>query len=702
MASYVSGIDVGHMAIRAVVLKKTGSGWKLHEHGSVSRFYGSSGEKTLNQELAELSTLVQLRGPVYVTDSTMNVMTRFISSVPLPPERLRRLVHLELEQHADDSGDLAADMYVLPIGGDEVICCCALAQPRQVSDLLAVLKANTIDAEAVTLPAAAMYNVSRRSFDDQEECHRLIIDIGAEATRLILMRGNAFLGCRSLPLGGRQFTEALAASHGRQFAEAEKIKVSGHAAHAASPSYNQSLAADGDTRATAMPSFDDSDADSSGISNDSRADNSGSDLFDDDSGVFDDQPPSLDDDLSFTAFDEDAISTDDLQDDVAVDAEEPAATGEMEQDQAANTASEPAAEAGLVVFDDEDPTVSKPGNQTMQIGADQLGQEMLQVAEQLHMQIRSSLKWFNAQIHRSHLEIDEMFIVGGGAQLSGLRLYLEHRLGKPLSPLDPLQDIDCERVPEEAQYVRAIGAALQSEEDALHYDVRPESVLLKEAWKREVIWPRIAAGALLVAGIVFAIAMHLRQLDNLDAEKIYKNHEETRQDQMVQLNELRRERDALFEDLRGITGRIYAGRDLLNAIRAFKEEAPRDLWIITMRTEGIVDEKANGGGNQDRRNDTAIDRGRLYVYGRMQTQKNTDVSVYQDQFDSWYKNVYEWTDSAGNRLFNKSNVERFYQLKPEDDPEEPYIFEIRYDFQPTTLKDAARRTGVIKETENAP
>ena len=109
MATFISGIDVGHMAIRAVVLKKRGDSWKIYEHGSVERFYGSSGEKSLHQELAELSTKVQLRGPVYVTDSTMSVMVRFIASVPLPDDRLRRLVHLDLEQHADDDGHRLPD-----------------------------------------------------------------------------------------------------------------------------------------------------------------------------------------------------------------------------------------------------------------------------------------------------------------------------------------------------------------------------------------------------------------------------------------------------------------------------------------------------------------------------------------------------------------------------------------------------------------
>ncbi|NRA39287.1 MAG: hypothetical protein HRU15_14165 [Planctomycetes bacterium] len=275
MSSWVSGIDIGHMAIRAVVMRRVKGQWQLHEYGQVDRFYGGT-DKSLRQELLELTTKVALKGPVYVSDSSMNIMVRFITSVPLPDDRLRRLVRLDLQQHADDGGDLAADMMVLPIGGEDVVVCCPLAQPVQVRELLFELKRSKISAQAICLPAATTFNAMRHAFiktnEDGHPQYNLLLDIGAKQTRLILSRDDDFLACRTLPFGGWDFTEALTANESRSVREAEKLKVSGLAAKSSIAAFSSK--SDGskgsrgarknndsadDTIETHSPDFDDSE-----------------------------------------------------------------------------------------------------------------------------------------------------------------------------------------------------------------------------------------------------------------------------------------------------------------------------------------------------------------------------------------------------------------------------------------------------------
>ena len=499
MASFVTGIDVGHMAIRAVVLKQTKTGWQIHEHGSVERFYGSSGEKSLRQEMDELTTKVKVRGPVYVSDSTLNVMIRFVSSAPLPPDRLRRLVRLDLTQHADDSGDLAADMYVVPVNAEDIISCCPLAQPKQVNDLLFALQKNGVQAQAVSIPAAALFNASRNSFEEDERCH-LIMDIGAESSRLVLVRGRQFLASRSISIGGRHFTQALVEKQNRSFGEAEKLKKSGLASKSDSPilskpfksssanDENQTAKAKSETRATEMFKFSDEDEEES---------------------VAEDDHDSLFDDDVFT---------------VAEQGESPAESGSGDLNFSAF-----GSETG------EDLDLPAPGTQTMQIGAQQLGDDLMQVAEQLHMQIMSSLKWFRAQIQMPQLEIKEYHICGGSSALNGLPLYLSHRLAMDVKVFNPLHSIDVNGLQESDEYIDAVGAALQIDEGALQFDLRPESVLRKEQFRREIIWPRIAAACLLIAGILFAVNVHLKQQVNAESRGVYKEFEDDRKNQLSQL-----------------------------------------------------------------------------------------------------------------------------------------------------------------------
>ncbi len=693
MASYVSGIDVGHMAIRAVVLKKTADGWQVHEHGSVERFYGSSGEKSFLQEFAELSTLVQLRGPVFVTDSTMSVMVRFIASVPLPEDRLRRLVRLDLEQHIDDSGDLAADMFVLPIAGDDIISCCPLAQPKQVNDLLYVLKKNKIKTQAVTIPSAAMFNATRAALKEQEG-YSLVIDVGAASTRLIIMRGDEFIACRSLSIGGRQFTEALVERRDKSFVDAEKLKISGLASHVTS-SMNKPFADDADTGVTEMPVFEDDaddEVDTAEVSKVTAAVKV-DDLFADELDLSDDL------DLGDETAETQAAATETSAAALETGTLNFTAFEDVQQIESTRHAAALEAADPMVVIDDgADFEVSRPGMHTMQIGQQQLGEDLIQVAEQLHMHIASSLKWFKSQIHMPNLEIDSYYLLGGSAKLNGLRLYLEHRLGSPVKALNPLSALDTSTIKDATVYTSAIGAALQVEEGALQFDVRPESIKRRDLWKREIIWPRLAAGFLLVAGILWSVSIYLNQLADQDAKRVYDKHEADRKTEMAQLQGLRSDRDAMFEDIRGIAGRIYAGRDLLNAIRAFKEKAPQDLWIITLATMGIIDEGKNTKerGAVDIQNDTAIDRGSVIVTGRVMPDKKADVAQLQQQFQRWYENINQWQEAENKKLFKDSKV---IKLDVDHENDQAFVFEVRFDFQQTSLQDVAT---MMDEVSDAP
>ena len=653
MASYVTGIDIGHMAIRAVVLKQKKTAWVVHEFGEVERFYGSSGEKTLRQEMAELTTKVKCRGPVYVTDSTLNVMIRFVASVPLPEDRLRRLVRLDLAQHADDSGDLSADMYVVPVNADEIISCCPLAQPKQVNDLLFALAKSKVHPQALTIPAASLFNVGRKHLAENDG-YQLIIDIGAHSTRLVITRGDEFIASRSLPIAGHQFSTALSEKQERSFVDAEKLKVSGLASKSDSPVLSKPFKEENDTEATAVLKFsafeDESDGESNsdGLELDSSIEDSDdSSLFDDRSNISDPGP---------AVVKEDAFSdNDDLK------------------------------------FDDDMllSDVVAPGNQTMQIGAQQLGDDLVQVAEQLHMQIASSLKWFRSQVQVSDMKIAAYHLSGGGAKLNGLRVYLEHRLGAQVSMYNPLDNIDCAGMQNTPAYCAAIGAAMQAEDGALSFDLRPESVLRKELWWKEIVWPRVAAALLLAAGILWAVSMNLNQSVDTESIAVYKKFEKERADQLTRLKSLQAERDAMFDDLRGIAGRIYAGRDLLNAIRAFKQEAPKELWITSLSTEGInVGSKAGDKQLGTSRSDTAIDRGMVRVAGRLMPDGTAPVDELIGHYEKWRDAITIWEESPGNKLF-QSRKDVNYDVDHEN--ERRTVFEVLFFFQPTTMDEVSQR-----------
>ena len=148
------------------------------------------------------------------------------------------------------------------------------------------------------------------------------------------------------------------------------------------------------------------------------------------------------------------------------------------------------------------------------------------------------------------------------------------------------------------------------------------------------------------------------------------------------------------EDLRGIAARMYAGRDLLYAIRALKENAPRDLWLSRLTTGGLqggdeaVDERPRGRPKapQPEAGANTIDRGHIIVEGFVKPEAGTS-----DRFASlktWREKIVAWRRPAdGTPLFREERLIRAI-VDADKDPtkaHDEFTFEEQFFFSPTVL-----------------
>ena len=114
-------------------VRKGKNGWDFVSQAAISRFDSNGDRKTTQQVLMELGGHIDLKGPCVIGHGDLSTMVWFEHNDPMPPERLEKVLRLELTQHAHLNGDdLAAEAVPVPIGGDELIHRCALAQPDQV------------------------------------------------------------------------------------------------------------------------------------------------------------------------------------------------------------------------------------------------------------------------------------------------------------------------------------------------------------------------------------------------------------------------------------------------------------------------------------------------------------------------------------------------------------------------------------------
>lgn len=632
MARASVGLDIGHHTVRAVALRRDGRSFAITATGAVARRTPAGEPRPLNEVLDELRRLVPFGPAPCVAYGELTTLVKYVGTIPLPPDRLQRLLRLELQQ-AIEADELAADSFPVPLASDELIHCCVLAQPAHAHDALKTLAAAKIAPSLLHVAQAAAYNATVPLPPVQDDDLALLVDIGATATSVALFGDRRLLACRQLPIGGDTFSTALTGGDGPATAEIEAKIKSGA----------------GMTSVFAKPTEVTKPANA-------KSDNLPSTL------EFEDE--------SIGAVAVDAPGGLELDDDHPGDAARTSSSGPLQIVGAASNATS-AGTTSRLPFEalDVSDGIQAPGQHTQQLASRTLGPELAKVAEHLYSQLASSLAWFRTQIHARQLTVKKVLLTGGGAGLEGLDAYLQRRFNLPVSRFDPCDGLTG-AVPERSyEFATAIGlavAAANAIPGTCRLDLTPDAVLRQRLWRTRLVWPYVAAACLLIAAVLAGWTMLNAQsvaAANLDTISAFnQRHDELK----ARLDALAKERDGLSEDLRAIAGRLYAGRDLLFTVRALKEQTLKSpqLWITSLETVDIAGEgevtdtrtatgptRGLSGGRSPAadkktvRRDTAIDRGAVDVEGLVKfDDKRSDVELNRF-FEDYNVAIAKW--SAG-------------------------------------------------------
>ncbi len=638
MAATVIGLDIGRHTVRAVAVRHQRGRIEIVATATVSRIMSGDDAdgaeappKPLEAALVELDNKLPLRGTIAVASSEVNCLVRYLTTAPMPPDRLNRLLRLDLQQQAEGS-ELAADHMSLP-AADEFVHCCAIAQPAQVYSLLVDLRAAKVEPARVGFAAAEMANPvlftepgARPVSGDQLA---LVVDIGAGGTAVSLVGEDRFLACRLIPVGGETFTENVVVTSRMTRPKAEAAKLSGK------------------------------------------------------TSIIRMTQPAMAEDDPFGQFLDEAVT--DAVEKVGKAGKvgqvgQVRKVGEGDGAEAEQVDESDDAENFVVLLDSEtkdhgEVAHAPPGVETIAVGNTTLGPELAKAAEGLYAQIASSLTWFKAQAKVKDVKLAKVLLCGGGAGLGGLDGYLARRCECPVKVWDPFAGYTfagkASKPERPHEFAAAFGLALGGVDSQLlqpvRYDLRPDGILRKEAIRDVVVWPWLAAGLAAAACIIAGLALYERQ-STYEQEK--RNHQEAVKEyerNLAKLKELDKEKEALSEDLRAIASRIYAGRDFLNVVRMLKEaaEAPDShyVWVTRVATEAVGVDGAvsavegsalapaggrpapttRGVANRQRWTDSAIDRGSVVVAGQVKF----DVVMNRDEIEKYLTSYYDvlrkWT-----------------------------------------------------------
>lgn len=230
----VWGLDIGQNALKAVKAVLSGGLVEVlaFDHIEYREPATSGGDNTTAVREA-LQTFLS-RNDVENCDFSVSIaagrsaLIRFIKLPPVDRKKVPDIVRYEATQQIPfPLEDVIWDYQVIErqyAPGEELEVGIFAMRREAIFSFLSNLMVSGIEVGNIQLAAAAVYNCIH--FDQLvEEGAVMGIDIGAENTNLVIVDGNN-VWTRSLPIGGNDFTRAIATKYGLEFEQAETLKRS--------------------------------------------------------------------------------------------------------------------------------------------------------------------------------------------------------------------------------------------------------------------------------------------------------------------------------------------------------------------------------------------------------------------------------------------------------------------------------------------
>ncbi len=232
MSNTYVGIDIGFDSIKLVELKRRQSGLVVSNvliEPCLSRDIKDFGDENLFEAIESLFTENKINpSSVVLSVSGQSLFTRFIKLPTLDKSKIDQIVQYEAQQQVPFPIDDVIWDYQL-IGDwekidevDEANIVLVASKKEMINNLISHFQALKIDIEYIDTSSFSLCNCIKFNDPVSDGCS-LILDIGAKSTDMIVLEDDN-IWCRSIPIAGNSFTQAVAKEFKISFCEAEKLK----------------------------------------------------------------------------------------------------------------------------------------------------------------------------------------------------------------------------------------------------------------------------------------------------------------------------------------------------------------------------------------------------------------------------------------------------------------------------------------------
>ncbi len=229
----VWGIDIGQCALKAVKARAAGALLEVMafdhiEYRQPLSTAGTDASATIREALQTFLSRNDVENSQFSVSIAAGraALIRFIKLPPVDRRKVPDIVRYEAGQQIPfPLEDVIWDHQVIERNyapGEELEVGIFAMRREAIFDFLSNLMVSGIEVENIQLAAVALYNCVHYD-QPMEDGAIMAVDIGAENTNLVVVDG-ASVWTRSLPIGGNDFTRAIATKYNMDFEQAENLK----------------------------------------------------------------------------------------------------------------------------------------------------------------------------------------------------------------------------------------------------------------------------------------------------------------------------------------------------------------------------------------------------------------------------------------------------------------------------------------------
>ncbi len=235
----LAGLDIGSSSIKLSELSETSQGTVLSRFSMAPLARGVIVDGAVAETEALVTVIRELykksgckRKKVVMSISGNSVIVKKASFAQMEESELGALIHDEADKYLpfDDMSLVDYDFQITgenPYNASQMDVLIVASKKEIVEGYTDAAVAAGLTPVIMDVDSFAVETMYEENYDFEEKDLAVLVNIGASITNLNVLKGGMSIFTRDFNLGGNSVTEALAASLGIDFEEAEKAKLEG-------------------------------------------------------------------------------------------------------------------------------------------------------------------------------------------------------------------------------------------------------------------------------------------------------------------------------------------------------------------------------------------------------------------------------------------------------------------------------------------